>query len=236
MTIAVILAGGLGTRLRAAVPDLPKPMAEVNGKPFLEYLLNYWIRQGVSKFILSVGYKREIIINHFGESFKGIPIEYIVEKEPLGTGGALLLAIVSIEHPFLLLNGDTYFEVHLDKFLNFHRSKKSKCSIVLFRANECGRYGGVKLNENDRIHSLNGTKSDIGELANGGVYLIDPNIFKRLEFKVGYKCSLEDDLIPSLLNTDSKFFGFENQGDFLDIGVPRDYFRAAAVLNKIGGY
>lgn len=234
MTVAVILAGGLGTRLRSAVPDLPKPMADVQGKPFLEYLLNYWARQGISKFVLSVGYKRESIFNYFGRSFKGLPIEYIEEDEPLGTGGGLLLASRKLHQPFMLLNGDTFFEVQLNAILDFHRRMDSKWSFALFRANEAGRYGGVDLDGRDRIRSLNTAKGDIGELANGGVYLVDPKALNYANFKVGDKYSLEEDVIPTLLEMDIPFFGFESQGQFLDIGVPTDYFRAAGVLPQFG--
>jgi D-glycero-alpha-D-manno-heptose 1-phosphate guanylyltransferase len=234
MTVAVILAGGLGTRLRSAVPDLPKPMADVQGRPFLEYLLNYWARQGISKFVLSVGYKRESIVNYFGRSFRGLPIEYIEEEEPLGTGGGLLLASRQLHQPFMLLNGDTFFEVQLNAILDFHRSVGSKWSFALFRANEAGRYGGVNLDSSDRVRSLNTAKGDIGELANGGVYLVDPHALNSANFKVGDKYSLEEDVIPTLLEMDIPFFGFESEGQFLDIGVPTDYFRAADVLPQFG--
>ena len=92
MTTAVILAGGLGTRLRSAVPDLPKPMAPVAGRPFLEHLLDYWIAQGINRFVLSVGYRHESIVDHFGVAYKSAELLYAIEETPLGTGGALLLA------------------------------------------------------------------------------------------------------------------------------------------------
>lgn len=234
MTVAVILAGGLGTRLRCAVPDLPKPMADVLGKPFLEYLLDYWIGQGISKFVLSVGYKRESIMNYFGRSFEGVPIEYIEEDEPLGTGGGLLLASRRMRDPFVLLNGDTFFEIQLHTLIDFHRSKGSKWSFALFRANEQGRYGGVNLDNDGRIRSLDTAKGEVGELANGGVYLIDPVALNSAKFNFGQNYSLEDDVIPTLLDNDIPFFGFESRGSFLDIGVPEDYFRAADILPKFG--
>ena len=96
MTTAIILAGGLGTRLRSEVPNLPKPMAIVKNRPFLEYLMDYWIEQGVCKFILSIGYLSEKIVSHFGGTYKNIPISYSIEKSPLGTGGGLLLSLKKI--------------------------------------------------------------------------------------------------------------------------------------------
>ena len=121
MTTAIILAGGLGTRLRSVIPDLPKPMAPICGRPFIEYQLEYWIKQGINKFILSVGYKNKVISGYFGDNYKGVEIDYVIENEPLGTGGAFLLASERIANneSFLLLNGDTYFDVDLDKLKEF---------------------------------------------------------------------------------------------------------------------
>ena len=118
---AVILAGGMGTRLRKAVPDVPKPMAPVDGKPFLWYLLKWLTGYPVSKIILSIGYMPESIINYFGDSFLGIPVEYVIEGEPLGTGGGIILAAGKVSEPdFLVINGDTYFPIDLSKLYLFH--------------------------------------------------------------------------------------------------------------------
>ena len=121
MTTAIILAGGLGTRLRGTLPDLPKPMAPVAGRPFLAHQLDHWIAQGVVRFVLSVGYRAVAISNHFGDRYRGVPIDYVVEPAPLGTGGALALAATKLRsnEPALLLNGDTYFDV------DFPRSRRT---------------------------------------------------------------------------------------------------------------
>ena len=113
---AIILAGGLGTRLREAVPNLPKPMVPIHNRPFLEHQMDYWIEQGITRFILSVGYLKDIIISHFGNSYKSVSIDYAIETSPLGTGGALLLAAKNLNETFLVLNGDTFIEVSLDGF------------------------------------------------------------------------------------------------------------------------
>lgn len=113
MITAIILAGGMGTRLRSAVPDLPKPMAPIHERPFLEHQMDYWIGQGVSRFIVSVGYMKEVIMDHFGASYRATPLTYAIEEEPLGTGGGLLLAAQGLSETFLVLNGDTFFEVDL---------------------------------------------------------------------------------------------------------------------------
>src|SRR5205085_7892557 len=103
----VVLAGGLGTRLRSAVPDVPKPMAPIAGRPFLEYQLDYWIGKGIDRFVLSVGYRHELIIDHFKARYRGAHIAYAIESSPLGTGGGLLRAVneARLDSPFLVLNG-----------------------------------------------------------------------------------------------------------------------------------
>ena len=140
MITAVILAGGMGKRLRIAVPNLPKPMAPIKGRPFLEYLLDYWINQGVKKFILSVGYMSEVIVDHFGNNYKTAEISYSIEYQPLGTGGALFLSTKKITEPFLVINGDTFAEVNLKNLISFHLKKNSEWTFALHRVNENNRY------------------------------------------------------------------------------------------------
>src|SRR5690349_1824955 len=144
MPSAVILAGGLGTRLRSAVPDLPKPMAPINGRPFLEYQLDYWIAQGIKRFVLSVGYRHEAITKHFGFRYKGVELEYAVEERPLGTGGGFLLAAEKVgrREPFLLLNGDTYFGVNLNILNACALEHDADWCMSLFRTSAKGRYMG----------------------------------------------------------------------------------------------
>ena len=137
---AIILAGGKGTRLKKIVSDVPKPMAPINNRPFLEYLMDYWINQGISKFILSVGYLNEVITNHFGNSYGSAQIEYVFESSPLGTGGGLLLASKDLNESFLLLNGDTFFEVKLSDFYSFHKKHNSEWTMSLFRSFDIERY------------------------------------------------------------------------------------------------
>ena len=178
MTTAIILAGGLGTRLRSEVPNLPKPMAIVKNRPFLEYLMDYWIEQGVCKFILSIGYLSEKIVSHFGGTYKNIPISYSIEKSPLGTGGGLLLSLKKItEENVLVLNGDTFFKVNLNDFQNFHTRQNSILSMALFEFNERNRYGGINLNKNKKITSIEIKSKQLSGLANGGVCLVKAKDF-----------------------------------------------------------
>lgn len=229
MTTAIILAGGLGTRLRSVLPDLPKPMAPINERPFLEHQLDYWIKQGINHFVLSVGYLHEVIIDHFGSSYNGVKIDYVVEQTPLGTGGGLLLAAKTIgeNEPFLVLNGDTYFAVDLKVLIKFSSANKADWCFSLFRTSEEGRYMGMDVSPSGKIISL---KSGTGQLANGGVYWVSSNSVLPEISSQGKKLSLEDDIFSDALVSGQRLFGVEFEGTFIDIGVPEDYHRASTVL------
>ncbi len=230
MTTAIILAGGMGTRLRSAVPDLPKPMAPINGRPFLEHQMDYWIGQGVERFVVSVGYMKEVIMDHFGVSYRATPLTYVIEEEPLGTGGGLLLAAQGLSESFIVLNGDTFFEVDFNELLKFHAEHASEWTFSLFRTNEVGRYMGMDLKADGEIVSLKLGTVEQWRLANGGVYLINPSVLAKMKLGQGQKLSLEDDLLPVFMTQGGKLYGLEFPGSFIDIGVPDDYFRAAEVL------
>ena len=232
MTAAIVLAGGLGTRLRSEVPDLPKPMAPVAGRPFLEYLLDYWIAQGINRFVLSVGYRHEIISAHFGHSYGGVPVDYAIEEVPLGTGGGLLLAAQSLDSaaPFVVLNGDTYFAVDLKVLAAFAETHRSDWCFSLFRANEAGRYMGMGVGADGRITSLKSGTGAPGRFANGGVYWVRAGALDPGRFPTGIKLSLEDDVFLAAMAASQRLYGLEFPGTFIDIGVPTDYHRAASLL------
>lgn len=232
MTTAIILSGGLGTRLRSVVSDLPKPMAPIGDRPFLEYQLDYWIGQGVSRFVLSVGYRHEMIIDHFGSSYKGIELIFVIEETPLGTGGSLLLAAEKISEstPFLLLNGDTYFAVDLKDLIEFSQKNDADWCFSLFRANEKGRYMGIDISQQGQINSLKSGTSHPGRLANGGVYWVHPRALLGGRFAPDDKVSLEDDIFPAAMASGQRLYGIEFPGTFIDIGMPDDYHRAFALL------
>ena len=231
MPSAVILAGGLGTRLRSAVPDLPKPMAPISGRPFLEYQLDYWISQGVSRFVLSVGYRHEAITAHFGPRYKGVDLEYAIEERPLGTGGAFLLAAekTGLREPFLLLNGDTYFGVDWSVLNDYALEQDADWCLSLFKTSEQGRYMGIEVSSQGRITSLKSGVEQGPRLANGGVYWVHPRVLSGAR-TFGEKLSLENDLFPGALAAGQRLFGIEFAGTFIDIGVPDDYHRAATLL------
>ncbi|MEO8836150.1 MAG: sugar phosphate nucleotidyltransferase [Caldimonas sp.] len=233
MTTAIILAGGLGTRLRDAVPDLPKPMAPVAGRPFLAHQMDHWIGQGIARFILSVGYRAAAISNHFGDRYRGVPVEYAVEAEPLGTGGALLLAAAKLRsaEPALLLNGDTYFDVSLPALHSLAARRDADWCLALFRHDDAARYMGVDVAANGRIASL---RAPAATHANGGVYWFRPDRLAAATAGVAAARpqSLENDLLPRLLAAGQRFAGLLSAGDFIDIGVPSDYRRAADLLPR----
>jgi D-glycero-alpha-D-manno-heptose 1-phosphate guanylyltransferase len=228
---AIILAGGLGTRLRSVVSNVPKPMAPINNKPFLEYLLKYWISQGVSRFILSVGYKHCCIINYFGSKFDNINIEYVIEDKPLGTGGALLESVKKIHStdPFVLINGDTFFQVQLKKLMKFHLCKNSSITVSLFKSKNFKRYKELNLDNNCKITF--DVNAKLNTFVNGGVYLINLEILKKIKHKNNL-FSFESE-IDNLIMTNQSIFGLFFNNKFLDIGTPDDYKKASNFLKFI---
>jgi D-glycero-alpha-D-manno-heptose 1-phosphate guanylyltransferase len=152
---AIILAGGFGTRLRDAIPDLPKCMAPVNGRPFLFYVINYLRSQGIEKFIFSLGYKHEVVEAYLYAEFSTLDFQCLIEKEPLGTGGAILASSYKTsEQTVLVVNGDTIFKVDLEKGFADHVKHDSDCTLLLKPMENFDRYGVVELNEDDSIKSF----------------------------------------------------------------------------------
>lgn len=207
-------------------------MAPIGGRPFLAYQLDYWITQGISRFVLSVGYRHEAIIDHFGNRYKGAEIEYVIEKIPLGTGGGFLLAVEKIgnDAPFLLLNGDTYFAVDMQALTTFAQANDADWCFCLFRTNEADRYMGLDISPQGQITALKSVAHHPGRLINGGVYWVHPRILLDGNFFPGDKVSLEDDILPMALASGRRLFGMEFSGAFIDIGVPDDYHRAPSLL------
>ncbi|MBS0653758.1 MAG: nucleotidyltransferase family protein [Verrucomicrobia bacterium] len=226
---AIVLAGGLGTRLRSVCADRPKPMADVNGKPFLYYVMQYWKEQGVSHFILSVGYLHEKVIEYFGHYFEGVPIDYSIEHSPMGTGGGLFLAMNALwrsNEPILVLNGDTYFEVPLQILRDFQMEKGCACCLSLLSVEKNTRYGGIKILPTGQIVSFN-EKSELEPcLINGGCYLIRPDFLKRVApLTIDRPLSFEADILTGAVAL-KECYGITFDKYFLDIGIPEDYFRS----------
>jgi D-glycero-alpha-D-manno-heptose 1-phosphate guanylyltransferase len=223
----IILAGGLGTRLHEVVSDVPKTMAPVNGKPFLHYLLSWLKRYPVEKIILSVGYKSESVLKYFGNSFLNIPVEYVVEEKLLGTGGAVKYALKRAEGDnILVLNGDTYFPIDLNRFFAFHSDNNYQFSVALKRMKNFTRYGSVDCRRNTII-SFNEKEFCPDGLINGGIYLVNRQFFGSRKLPEIF--SLEKDLLEKEAGS-SLIKGLIFDELFIDIGLPEDYKRAASVL------
>ncbi|MGZ3861676.1 MAG: nucleotidyltransferase family protein [Bacteroidia bacterium] len=223
---AIILAGGFGTRLREVVADVPKPIAPVNQKPFLDYILNYLKFYGIEKVVLSVGYLSEKITEQYGGDFNGIKITYCVETQPLGTGGGIRMAMKHCtSSKVLVLNGDSFFDVNLRSFHNHHEDSVADCSLALRNVDNASRYGTIKLGEMDIItsfHEKSGAKAP--GLINAGVYILGREAF--LEETNGQTVfSIEKDFFEKKLDKLS-IYGFTYQGYFIDIGIPEDYRKA----------
>jgi D-glycero-alpha-D-manno-heptose 1-phosphate guanylyltransferase len=223
---AIILAGGRGSRLSSVVSDVPKPMAPINSRPFLEIIFNQLLSQGFRRIVLSIGFKSNIISSHFGSSFKGMALEYSIEEFPLGTGGAARVALDLVRDDLVfVLNGDTYLDVDFDdvKRLGLSTGK----SIIVGRVvGDAMRYGAIQTVGSLAIEYGDKTRSGAG-LISAGVYL-----FKKCElddFKSGERFSLEEGYLPRAVKG-GNFHMYLASGKFIDIGVPDDYLRAQSYL------
>ncbi|EPT6722512.1 D-glycero-D-manno-heptose 1-phosphate guanosyltransferase [Campylobacter coli] len=212
---AIVLAGGLGTRLRSVVQDLPKPMAPINGKPFLAFVLEYLKKQGITEIILSVSYKYELIQEYFKDEFHGMKIHYNIEKELLGTGGAIKDALKLVKNEVYVVNGDTFFDIDLKKLV----LNGSKICIALKQMQNFDRYGTVNVDEQGIVTSFEEKVFKKQGLINGGIYLLKKDIFDEfsLEKKFSFEKFLQENF--ELLKIQTQIFN----DYFIDIGVPQDY-------------
>lgn len=226
---AIILAGGLGTRLRSVISHLPKPMAPINGKPFLHYLLKYLAGQRIKEAILSVGYKCEPIKDFLGAEYLGIKIQYSVENEPMGTGGGIKKAFNLVNDFAFVLNGDTFFDVPLQDLMDFYFQTQSDLTLSLKELQNFDRYGTVKLNQANQITEFDEKKFLHKGLINGGVYFTGKELFDKVE--TAEKFSFEKDILEKYVGR-LKFTGKIFDGYFIDIGVPEDYRKAQHDLSN----
>lgn len=217
---AVILAGGYGTRLQNVLKDRPKPMAPINGKPFLEYLILFLRSQGIQKIILAVGYMKEAIIKYFDDGMKfNVDIEYSVEERPLGTGGAIKKATSKLtSNTFLCVNGDSFADVNVFSLYEFHNNKGAVASLALINQDNNTRYGSVEVDASERVVNFKEKSSNGTAIINAGFYIFEKQIFELMETDV---FSLEYDLLPKLVNLG--LYGKKMSGYFVDIGTPEDY-------------
>ncbi len=225
---AMILAGGLGTRLREVIAYCPKVLAPVNGRPFLSFLLDRLAGAGIKRVILCTGFMAEMVQNAFGENYLGMELRYSREETPLGTGGALRLALpLADSNPVLVMNGDSFCDADLGMFLKQHSLVSALASLVLVHVPDISRYGAVDMNGTGLITSFveKGTRKG-GGMINAGIYLLDRQVLESIP--LGVQTSLERDIFPGLIS--HGIFGFTQCARFIDIGIPSDYHAATGYM------
>ena len=220
----IILAGGLGTRLRSAIGDHPKCMAPVSGQPFLYYIFRYLQQQGCTRVILSLGYKAEVVMEWLAGSDWPFIIDHVSEHEPLGTGGGIQLAMrQATENDVAVLNGDTMFQVALAQQFAFHKTNKGAATLALKEMTNFDRYGIVNTGADGRITSFEERMPRGSGLINGGVYIMNKAAF--LAKNLPEKFSFEKEYLEAFAG-DKQFWGLTSNSYFIDIGIPEDYNKA----------
>jgi D-glycero-alpha-D-manno-heptose 1-phosphate guanylyltransferase len=222
---AIILAGGFGTRLQPVLTDIPKPMAPINNKPFLAYLIDYLAQQGVHDIILSVHYLREQIQAYFKSDYAGVAIRYAIEESPLGTGGAMVHALtqIPVKESVFVLNGDTFVKLDYKAMYAQHTSRHAALTMALRPIDDCHRYGKV-ITEQGVIVDFQEKGDTSAGWINAGVYLLQPDTFTP--FQLPAQFSFETDFVqPNLAALKPQSFAADDY--FIDIGIPEDYARAA---------
>lgn len=221
---AIILAGGMGSRLQSVVSSVPKPMAPINGKPFLSFLFDFLIDNDIEKIVLSVGYKHEVISSYYGYNYKSLKIIYSIEEEKLDTGGAIVEALKYVDNYCFVLNGDTFFEINLQELLTY------SCDVVLALKplKDFERYGNVILDDDNKILKFEEKKYMVEGNINGGVYLLNKNLFNN--FDIPKIFSFESFLSENVHKIRAKGIVFDK--NFIDIGIPSDYKLAQSFFEK----
>jgi D-glycero-alpha-D-manno-heptose 1-phosphate guanylyltransferase len=229
MMDAIVLAGGFGTRLRQVVPDLPKPMAPVGGRPFLEVLLTQLARKGFRRVVLSLGYLAHKVVEHFGGQYANMELVYAIETTPLGTGGAIrrALGLCQTDHVFVL-NGDTYLDLEADEIEN-HWQDHHNPIIVAREIPDTSRYGRLRTDHGSIVGFSDKGHQGPG-LINAGCYVLPKPILD--ETRCGESFSLEADWLPGAVMR-QRFDVFVSRRLFIDIGIPEDYARAQTVLSGV---
>lgn len=218
----IILAGGLGTRLSDHLGDNPKPMVNINGKPFLYYLFEYLIKNNVKKVILSVFYRYEKIIKYFGNEYKGLKILYSIDKSQLGTGGAIKNALkLSNNENLIILNGDTYYDVNLGSLMNDHKLNNNDITLAVKPKKNFNRYGHVIFSQDNTVLEFAKKNFQSFGYIDGGVFCINTAIFKNY---INNTFSINDFISQHINILKIKVVKFDSA--FIDIGTPNDYQKA----------
>ena len=227
----IILAGGMGTRLRQVISDRPKVMAEIKGKPFISYLLDQLAEANIKRVIISIGYMAEAVEDNIGKSYNNIHIEYSREEVPLGTAGALKLAGRTVDTEYcLVMNGDSYTDFEATTFYLAHKQKNANITLVVKALDETDRFGVVCKNENNEIIDFmeKGSNKRAGFI-NTGVYLMKTSVIHEISQTT--PSSLEYDFFPSMIG--KSIYGFETAGNFIDIGTPKSYAQAEIFFEQL---
>lgn len=231
-TSAIILAGGLGTRLRTVVPDKPKVLATVAGRPFITYLLDQLRRTGIRRVVLSTGHLAEQFADAIGDEYHGLAISYAEESEPLGTGGATKFAGALADTPHVLvMNGDSYFDADLGEYMAWHGAGGQDASLLLVEVPDASRFGTVELRA-DGVHVAAFREKQPEQVPgkiNAGVYLFRREMLERIP---AGKCSVERDVFPRWLD-EFDVRAWVTDGEFIDIGVPDDYQRSHDFMVRV---
>lgn len=222
---AVVLIGGLGTRLRPVVNDRPKALAEVRGRPFLSFVLDQLAAAGIKKAVLCTGFLGEQVHAAFGSMYADLALAYSQEDSPMDTAGALRLAAPLVESDeALVMNGDSYCEADFRAFKAWSDSRESEAALLINRVSDGSRYGQVEANEDGVVLSFREKGANAGPgWINSGIYLLSRRLI--LEIPQARPVSMEREVLPSLI-AQRKLHAYRNQGRFLDIGTPEAYAAA----------
>ncbi|HAW20503.1 MAG TPA: D-glycero-D-manno-heptose 1-phosphate guanosyltransferase [Flavobacteriales bacterium] len=221
---AIVLAGGFGTRLQSVVSDVPKPMAIVAGRPFLEYILDYLSAYGIAEVVLATGHLAESVSRHFGNSYSSMSIKYAVEESPLGTGGAIMNGFEKCDaKEALILNGDSFLDVDLTHLLNA-ANVHADGMMVLREMKNPDRFGTVDTDVSGRVLDFQEKRAglDVGVI-NAGIYLLKKEVISTCVQKTQF--SIEEDFFKPFVS--SLDIGTQlSDGYFIDIGIPEEFERA----------
>ena len=228
---SIILAGGLGTRLQGVIGAYPKCMAPVNGRPFLSYLLEYLSAQGCSRAILSLGFKHEVVIEWLQTQKLSFPVDYVIETEPLGTGGGIQLAMREAKTTNVtVLNGDTMFMVDIKELMQFHTDHHAATTLALKLMHNFDRYGVVNTDAANHVTSFEEKQQRDTGLINGGVYVINKDKF--FSKQLPHQFSFENHYLEAFV-ADRQYYGYNSDAYFIDIGIPVDYTQAQEDFKSI---